>query len=62
DKLLTNGGKESMCGWLKDQYGVSWQVVPSQLPQLMADPVKGQKVVEAFMKMKKFDLDALLAI
>ncbi|MEN9598049.1 MAG: hypothetical protein RL596_360 [Bacteroidota bacterium] len=62
NRLLANGGEESMCGWLKDQYGVSWQVVPSQLPQLMADPINGQKVIQAFLKMKKFDLDLLMSI
>lgn len=56
---MTDGGSESMCGWLKDKFGVSWQVVPSNLEQLMADPEKGQRVVDAFMKMKKFDIAAL---
>ena len=49
---LTREGKESMCGWLKDKYGVSWQVVPAILGELMSDPEKGPRVVEAFMKMK----------
>jgi predicted 3-demethylubiquinone-9 3-methyltransferase (glyoxalase superfamily) len=57
---LTEGGSESMCGWLKDQFGVSWQVVPSILGKLMSDPEKGQRVVAAFMKMKKFDIQTLL--
>jgi predicted 3-demethylubiquinone-9 3-methyltransferase (glyoxalase superfamily) len=56
---LTKGGEESMCGWLKDQFGVSWQIVPAILPDLMRDPVKGQRVVQAFLKMKKFDIAAL---
>jgi predicted 3-demethylubiquinone-9 3-methyltransferase (glyoxalase superfamily) len=59
---LTNEGEESMCGWLKDKYGVSWQVVPTQLGSLMSDPEKRQRVIEAFLKMKKFDLNALLAL
>jgi predicted 3-demethylubiquinone-9 3-methyltransferase (glyoxalase superfamily) len=61
-KLIADGGEESMCGWLKDKYGVSWQIVPAILPKLMADPEKGKKVVDAFLKMRKFDLTALLAL
>lgn len=57
---LTAGGSESMCGWLKDKYGVSWQIVPRILGQLMADANRSQRVVQAFMKMKKFDIDTLL--
>jgi len=56
---LTEGGQESQCGWLKDKFGVSWQVVPTNLGQLIADPEKGSRVVEAFMKMKKFDIATL---
>lgn len=57
---FTKEGEESMCGWCKDKYGVSWQIVPSILGKLMSDPEKGQKVMQAFMKMKKFDIQALL--
>ncbi|MBN8575390.1 MAG: VOC family protein [Cytophagales bacterium] len=57
---LTEGGTESMCGWLKDKYGVWWQVVPTVLGKLMSDPVRAPRVVEAFMKMKKFDIETLL--
>lgn len=57
---FTKEGKESMCGWLKDKYGVSWQIIPSVLKQLMGDPAKSQKVVNAFMQMKKFDIEKLL--
>ncbi|MCG2610487.1 VOC family protein [Flavobacterium sp. SM15] len=57
---LTENGQESMCGWLKDQYGVSWQVVPEILGELMNDPEKGQRVVQAFLKMKKFDIETLV--
>ena len=56
---LTEGGQESMCGWLKDKFGVSWQIVPANIGKLMNDPEKGQRVVQAFMKMKKFDIAAL---
>lgn len=57
---LGNGGRYDMCGWLADKYGVSWQVIPSILPSLMADPVKGPAVIQAFLKMKKFEIAALL--
>jgi predicted 3-demethylubiquinone-9 3-methyltransferase (glyoxalase superfamily) len=59
---FTREGKESQCGWCKDKYGVSWQVIPSFLPTLMNDPVKGQKVVNAFLKMKKFDIKTLMEV
>lgn len=58
-KLTADGGKESQCGWLKDKYGVSWQVVPTILGELMADPEKGPRVVQAFMKMQKLDIETL---
>jgi predicted 3-demethylubiquinone-9 3-methyltransferase (glyoxalase superfamily) len=57
---LTEGGEESQCGWLKDKYGVSWQIVPSILPSLMTDPARAGKVTAAFMKMKKFDIAKLM--
>ncbi len=57
---LTEGGEESMCGWLKDQYGVSWQVVPSILGQLMNDPERAGRVTNAFLKMRKMDIQTLL--
>lgn len=56
NSLLLDGGRESMCGWLKDQFGVSWQIVPKRLLELMNDfdqPQKAQKVVEAMMSMQK---------
>lgn len=56
DALISDGGKESMCGWLKDQFGVSWQIVPKRLIELMSDsenPEKSQKVVSALMQMQK---------
>lgn len=58
--LIADTGKESMCGWLVDKYGVSWQVVPANLGAMMSDPERGQRVVDAFMKMKKFDIQTLL--
>ena len=62
DKLISNGGKEGQCGWLKDQFGVSWQIIPTILPELMTNPQKSQKVVAAFMKMKKFDIETLKSV
>lgn len=56
---LTQGGQESMCGWLKDQFGVSWQVVPTILAKLMSDPGRSERVIKAFMSMKKFNIEAL---
>lgn len=57
---LTEGGAESMCGWLKDKFGVSWQVVPTVLGKLMSDPEKAPRVMQAFLKMKKFDIEKLV--
>jgi predicted 3-demethylubiquinone-9 3-methyltransferase (glyoxalase superfamily) len=48
------------CGWLKDQFGISWQIVPSILGQLMSDPSRSERVINAFMQMKKFDIEKLL--
>jgi predicted 3-demethylubiquinone-9 3-methyltransferase (glyoxalase superfamily) len=58
---LTDGGEEGPCGWLKDRFGVSWQVVPSALGQMMGDPKSGNpaKVMEALLKMRKLDLATL---
>jgi predicted 3-demethylubiquinone-9 3-methyltransferase (glyoxalase superfamily) len=58
-KKLTEGGEESMCGWLKDKFGLSWQVVPDILPKLMKDPTKAGRVMKAFMQMRKFDIEKL---
>lgn len=57
---LTEGGAESRCGWLKDRYGVSWQIVPAVLKELMQDQDRAPRVVDAFMKMKKFQIDELV--
>jgi predicted 3-demethylubiquinone-9 3-methyltransferase (glyoxalase superfamily) len=58
---LSRGGTESRCGWLKDKYGVSWQIVPSALPQMMgdADVAKSERAMNALLQMTKLDLDAL---
>lgn len=57
---LTEGGEEVQCGWLKDRFGVSWQIVPAILGELMSDPARAERVTGAFLKMKKFDIEALL--
>jgi predicted 3-demethylubiquinone-9 3-methyltransferase (glyoxalase superfamily) len=57
---LSEGGSESQCGWLKDRFGLSWQVVPSILKELMADPSRSERVIKAFMKMKKFDIAEII--
>lgn len=59
---LTEGGEEVQCGWLKDKFGISWQIVPEILPELLSDPNKAGKVTNAFMQMKKFDIATLLAV
>ncbi len=53
--LIADGGEESMCGWLKDKYGLSWQIVPKQLGDYIAgpDPVKAQRGMQAMLKMHK---------
>jgi predicted 3-demethylubiquinone-9 3-methyltransferase (glyoxalase superfamily) len=59
--LLADGGEESVCGWLKDRFGVSWQVTPRILPELMADPDrdKANRVTAAMMEMRKIDVAKL---
>jgi predicted 3-demethylubiquinone-9 3-methyltransferase (glyoxalase superfamily) len=57
---LGAGGRYDQCGWLDDKFGVSWQVVPAVLHELMGDPNKAQRVMQAFMKMSKFDIKTLL--
>jgi predicted 3-demethylubiquinone-9 3-methyltransferase (glyoxalase superfamily) len=58
---LSDGGSKSQCGWLKDKFGLSWQIVPSILGELMRgkDPVKSKKVVDAMLKMSKLDIETL---
>ena len=59
NNLMADGGSEGNCGWLKDKFGVSWQIVPTVLPRLLSDPEKAPKVMQAYMKMKKFDIKEL---
>lgn len=60
-KLTAGGGEESMCGWLKDKFGLSWQITPPQLPKMLQDPdpAKAGKAMQAMMQMKKLDIAAL---
>jgi predicted 3-demethylubiquinone-9 3-methyltransferase (glyoxalase superfamily) len=57
---LGEGGRYDQCGWLDDKFGFSWQIVPSVLHLLMADPVKAPRVIDSFMKMSKFDIKTLM--
>lgn len=59
DTLSKDGGEESVCGWLKDKFGLSWQIVPANLGELMAEPEKAQRVMDKVMQMKKIDKAAL---
>ena len=58
---LTAGGEESQCGWLKDRFGLSWQVVPRGMEEVLADPERGQRAMQAMFGMRKLDLAALRA-
>jgi predicted 3-demethylubiquinone-9 3-methyltransferase (glyoxalase superfamily) len=60
-KLTADGGEEGPCGWLKDKYGVSWQIVPTALPRLLGDPdpERAKRAMQAMMKMKKIEIDEL---
>ncbi|MBN8980560.1 MAG: VOC family protein [Rhizobiales bacterium] len=61
NKLTADGGKESQCGWLKDKFGLSWQVVPTALGKMMSsgNPKKSQNVMQALMQMTKLDIARL---
>ncbi|KRT16053.1 hypothetical protein ASU31_11165 [Pedobacter ginsenosidimutans] len=56
DTFLNDGGAESVCGWLKDKFGLSWQIVPSNIGELMATPERAKRVMDVVMKMKKLDM------
>jgi predicted 3-demethylubiquinone-9 3-methyltransferase (glyoxalase superfamily) len=60
-KKLTAGGQEVECGWLKDKYGLCWQITPTILPEMLTDPdpQKAKRVMQAMMTMKKIDIAAL---
>ena len=61
EKLTADGGQEGVCGWLKDKFGVSWQVTPTGLDEMLRDrdKEKVERVTNAFLKMKKFDIGEL---
>ncbi len=62
EKLSENGDETAQqCGWLKDKYGVSWQIVPTALSELLSDPAKAERVMSALLKMKKIDIAKLKA-
>jgi predicted 3-demethylubiquinone-9 3-methyltransferase (glyoxalase superfamily) len=58
---LSEGGEEGPCGWLKDKFGLSWQIVPTALPELLSNPdkEKAQRVMAAMLEMKKIEIDEL---
>jgi predicted 3-demethylubiquinone-9 3-methyltransferase (glyoxalase superfamily) len=60
-KLTADGGEESMCGWLKDKYGLSWQIIPTALGTMLSDPdpEKAGRVMQTMLKMNKIDIQAL---
>ena len=61
ENLIADGGEESMCGWLKDKFGLSWQIVPTALGKLSSDPdpVKAQRVIQAMLQMRKLNIAEL---
>lgn len=61
EKLTADGGQESMCGWLKDKFGLSWQIVPSQFDEMINSPDKEKvgRAFQAIMTMKKLDIEAI---
>jgi predicted 3-demethylubiquinone-9 3-methyltransferase (glyoxalase superfamily) len=60
-KALTDGGEESQCGWLKDQFGLSWQIIPTRLHELLGDPDPGraERAMKAMLQMQKIDIAAM---
>jgi predicted 3-demethylubiquinone-9 3-methyltransferase (glyoxalase superfamily) len=61
--LTTNGGEEGQCGWLKDKFGLSWQVIPDRMGELLSDPdpERSQRAMQAMLKMQKIDLEVMEA-
>ena len=56
---LSSGGEKGRCGWLKDKFGLSWQVIPTALPQMLMDEGSGQRVMKSMLQMRKIDIAAL---
>ena len=57
--LLTEGGEEGRCGWLKDRFGLSWQIIPPGLAELVSDPERSEAAVRAMLGMRKLDIEAM---
>jgi predicted 3-demethylubiquinone-9 3-methyltransferase (glyoxalase superfamily) len=60
NSLTADGGQESRCGWLKDKFGLSWQIIPTIIAQLMSDSQKAPRVMEAIMPMNKIIIESLI--
>ncbi len=58
---LTKGGEPGQCGWLKDEFGISWQVIPTRMMELLSDPQSGHKAMQAMLGMQKLELSVLEA-
>ena len=60
-KLTADGGEESQCGWLKDKFGLSWQIIPKQLGEMLGDkdPAKAKRAMDAMLQMRKIDIKAI---
>ena len=58
-KLVADGGSPGRCGWLKDKFGLSWQIIPNALGQMLGDPATGKQVMTAMLQMDKLDLKRL---
>lgn len=56
ETFTKDGGAESMCGWVKDKFGVSWQIVPTRIAELLSEPEKAKRVMDVVMQMKKLDI------
>lgn len=61
NKFISNGGEESMCGWLKDKWGLSWQIIPKALQQMLSDPdrEKADRAMQAMLQMHKIDIQTM---
>lgn len=59
--FVDDGGEEGVCGWCKDRFGLSWQIMPKDMPRWMSDPASAKRVSDAFLKMKKLDYAVLEA-
>ena len=59
NSLTANGGNESRCGWLKDKFGISWQIIPSSLGKIMSNPARAGRAMQAIMTMNKLDIAAI---